>query len=276
MWSQLDSVSQRVASGLAAGSLTTLLTVAWAPSAAAIDTDLRQPGDSTTAELNIQNKHLNGGAPLHDDVVLEGALDIRRYEFGLRLDAIMALGKSVDGIDGTTDTVGFGEVVELKFRGDYLYETGNIQLIPYLETSLYPAYGTTLIDEPWWAGAELWYLMPFEGWEIGASFAGDLGGNHGVQGSVASRQFWQQAPLDVRLWQAVNLGSQEYHEWTSGAKHSGFTDFEVGGELTIPLPYEGAWAGLLAEVHYWPATRDQDALPREVEWIIAFNTTWEF
>ncbi len=234
-----------------------------APTAFALDLDLAV-AERTEVNLGVEvlNKHWSQGTIRHDDVTANVFGKMRWYDIGLKIDGFMALA----GDDQSEPTVNSFETTEVTARLDYLLEIEDLfQFLPFVELSSFPNItGKAPFN---WAGAEIWWLTPIEGIEIGGSAQynlrdnrdDDLDDNHWLF-EVGAREFWQDAPLDLQFWQVVDLASRSYHAATVGSDKQGITTINVGGKATLPLPYEEMWAFLRIEGHWYVSTEDRDAL----------------
>lgn len=225
---------------------------------------LQQGPDDLRVSLELLNTHYDQGVAVHDDVTAHSNVTIRHWDIGLHLDGWMA----VDGNDRRTwgPTVSTGEVTQFTARLDYLIEMeGFFQLLPHFETTLYPdTSGATRYN---WLGADAWYLLPIEGFEIGGSadynLRDDTPGNrntHAWRGSFGAREFFQDAPLDFAAWQMLNLGSASYHRNLTGTDNHSVTTLNLGGRVTLPFPFEDTWTYLQVEGSWWLDGDDRDAL----------------
>jgi hypothetical protein len=243
-----------------------------APAAMALDTDLAIAGrDTVIIGDELMNKHWSEGRVRVDDVSNHAYGDLRFYDVGLHVDGVMALAGDdtpAPGLDND-DKISSFETTEVTLKLDYLLEVENIvQILPYLETTVYPnVNGRTPFN---WIGTEAWFMLPLEGIELGGSAQYNLtdqtdtantsGGHHHWLFTVGAREFWQDAPLDLMLWQTVDLASRSYHRDTVGSDQQGITTVNLGAKATLPLPYEEMWAFLKVEGHWYVTSDDKDAL----------------
>jgi hypothetical protein len=235
-----------------------------ASTASALETELQLgETDNIVAGVELLNKHYTNEAVRHDDVTAHGYANVRWYDIGLTLDGYLA----VDGAISPTTDVDTGETSEVTARLDYLFEITDIaQIIPFFEATAYP--NDTGRGRFHWLGTDGWYMFPWaEGLEFGASAAYNLNDEvetglheHHWIGSVGSRYFWQDAPIDMMAWGLLNLGSRSYHEITSGTDNQGFTTANIGGKITLPLPYDAWWTFLRLEGNWWLDSEDRDSI----------------
>ncbi len=234
-----------------------------APTAVALDHDLAV-AERTEVNVGVEllNKHWSNGVIRHDDVTANGFAKLRWYDIGLKLDGFMALA----GNDQVDPEVSALETTELTARIDYLLEIEDLfQFLPFVEFTTYP--DVTLKAPFHWIGAEVWWLTPLQGVEIGTSAQynlmdereDDLDDNHWVF-DVGSRQFYQDAPLDLQFWQVLEMANRSYHQATIGTDRQGATTLNLGAKATLPLPYEEMWAFLKLEGYWYLDGDDRDAL----------------
>ena len=130
----------------------------------ASDTELRLGPNEIVWGTEILNEYVDQGALRHDDVPARGYFRGRYANIGLELDAIVGLGE-----DQRTDIEPF-EIVELNGRIDYLITLPDVaQIFPYLETETFPNWSRP--HDAVWLGVNGWYLLPYEGIEIGGNIA---------------------------------------------------------------------------------------------------------
>jgi hypothetical protein len=233
-----------------------------ASKAAAMETELQQGPDEVVAGGELLNIHYSHLVNRHDDVTGHGFVNLRKWDVGLHLDAYMA----VDGKDNENPEVGTFETTEITGRVDYLMEIPDyVQVLPFVEVTAFP--NVTGKAPFYLLGIESWYMLPWEGIEIGGSAAYNLqdetdppGQEHHWIGAVGAREFFQDAPLDLAFWQVVNLGSRSYHEITSGTDKQGFTTLNLGAKATLPLPWEDMWTFLRLEGNWWINGDDRDSV----------------
>lgn len=224
-------------------------------SSAAVETRLRLGPSELGADAGIVSKYVDEGATRIDTATGFASGTARWLNIGLSADAFIALD------DSTRSNIDAGEIAEIAARVDYLYEFPElVQIIPYFEASVYPAHGRG--DEPYWLGVDAWYLLPWEGFEVGGGLAYDLGDDAGLRGALAARQFIQPDYVDLAFYQALRFGSRSYREHLIGLRRSGFTVFEIGASAGIPLPLEDSYLSLFAEGHYWLDSRSRDVVHR--------------
>lgn len=238
------------------------------------------------ASAELLNKHWSPSASqvLHHDATGHGSFSMRWFDVGVHLDGYMVL----DGDSGPRDQVTNDfEITEMTGRLDYLLEVENyIQILPFLEATVYPfQQGTTRFN---WLGAELWYLTPIEGIEVGGSAQYNLADNGtGIYenlddnywlGRFGVRQFWQDAPIDLAAWQMVGVANRAYHRMMTGTDTQGITTVDLGARLTMPLPWEELWASLKVEGIWYADSDDRRALYEagedRAELVFAIGMEW--
>lgn len=243
--------------------LTCLATAAITP-AIALDINLQTGPDSARITTTLENQQWSNGRIIDDQAVgrLSGAF--RWYDVGIRLDGVIAL----DGRPTDTDIHDF-ETTEFTLNIDYLIEIEQLmQIRPFIEVTSYPYIsGSPKFS---WLGLEMWYLTPLEGLETGASIQYNLADSqpgdkaadpdHHVYGEIGVRYFYQEAPLDAVFWNTIGIGNSSYHQVTTGADTQGLTTFNLGGKLTLPLPWEEMWMFGSAENIWYVDSEDREAL----------------
>ncbi len=254
-----------------------------APTLAAMETDLTTATTASEPQFmggfELLNKLYDEHTVIHGDVTGEATLSARIWDIGVRLTGDMA----IDGDHTTPDSIHTFETTRITGRLDYLLEIQDyVQILPFVETKTYPHISG---DAPFnWGGVDVWYLTPIEGVELGGSAAYNLydnsdytGSTNYWVGSVGARELYQDAPIDLLLWQTVDLANRSYHERITGVDKQGITTINLGGKLTLPLPWEEAWATLDLEGHWWVLSDDKDALqlagkdPGEIVFGIGFE-----
>ncbi|MBA3684374.1 MAG: hypothetical protein H0W72_03950 [Planctomycetes bacterium] len=250
-----------------------------APTLAAMEMDLATGPQDLRASFELLNKLYDEHRVVHPDATGEVTLIGRYWDIGIRLTGDVA----IDGDHTTPDSTHTFETVRITGRIDYLIEIQDyVQIIPFVESKTYPHItGAAPFN---WAGADVWYLTPIEGIELGGSAAYNLFDNTDYQGhdnhwigTIGVRELYQDAPIDFIAWQTVDLASRSYHEIISGADTQGITTLNIGGQLTLPLPWEETWATLMVEGHWWLGSDDKDALelagtdPGEIVFGIGFE-----
>jgi hypothetical protein len=205
---------------------------------------------------------------------------------GAQVDGYFAVGEDRRS---PTRTVEPGEMTELNAKVDYLYDVHDpnthlpfIQVIPHYEYVTYPNVSPAqnyLKDHESWLGSELWYATPLDGIELGGDVDWDLNHHaHMFRSALGVREFYQDVPFDLRGWQLVNLGNKDYTRYLFGGDSSGVTTIDIGGRLTLPLPWEESWYYVQGQAVYWADSKDRKVLRTEGqdagEFIIAVGMEW--
>jgi len=224
--------------------LTCLATVAALTPALALDTELQLGPDEMRINLTLENQQWSNGAMIHDGAVGRTSMDVRWYDVGIHLDGVLVL----DGQSSSTITD--FETTEITAKIDYLFEIIDIaQIIPWVEVSSYP-YDTGSFRYIW-AGLDFWYLTPLQGLEAGASLQYNLAdatpkskrayGEHHVVSTVGARYLYQAAPLDTMAFGLIDIASRSYALHNTGVSNQGLYTFRLGGQVTLPMPWEELW-----------------------------------
>ncbi|HEX3134801.1 MAG TPA: hypothetical protein VHX44_14640 [Planctomycetota bacterium] len=242
--------------------------------AAAVETELQLPNKadelsfSTGAEL--VNKHYDQGVIRNDNATLIGHVDARWFDIGLHGDWYLA----ADG-DNSRD-INAGETTQINLGVDYLFELQDVfQIIPHFQFITYP----NQVDQPWkddqqWVGVDSWYILPWPNIEVGSGFdynpfynstedaykGGGWLSDHALRAGVASRQFIQNAPLDLAFYEVLNFGNAEYKRFLNGSGETGFTTFDLGLRYITPFFLDQLWMTASVEAHFWLENDDRQAL----------------
>ena len=212
----------------------------------ALESELQLGPQDARLSAGLLDKHLVEGALRSDDVALGGLARGRYENIGLGIRSVLAIG------DDDQRDVDHGDLLEVDLWADYLITIPDYaQIIPRYRTSFFPYDDDA--DEPHWLGVDGWYLLPYEGLEVGASIEADLVGDWGWLGEIGARQLVQDVDtsLDLRFWQLIGIASADFHEQTTGAASGGFTTLELGAQASAPLPWEATWVHLRLETHWW-------------------------
>jgi hypothetical protein len=237
-------------------------------SAAAVETELQKGADDFVFSAELQNKDYDQGRVRNDNV---GAT-ARYWDFGLHVGGAIAVGDD----NSQTDKVATGEITSAKIGLDYLIEMkGLFQIIPHFTWINYPNQADVPYkDNQTYLGVDGWYLLPWEGLEIGGGFdynpfynatvdktrgGGGLN-DHGLRGAFGARQFWQHAPLDLMFYQLLNFGNGTYKNFLVGEKETGFTTLDLGVKYTAPFYLNEFWVVSRFEVHVWVEGDDRARL----------------
>lgn len=223
--------------------LSCLATAAIAP-ALALDTELRLGPDEARLNATLENQHWSNGRIIHDASVGRLAADFRFYDVGVHIDGVLAL----DG--SSSQAITDFETTEITFKVDYLFEVIDIcQIIPWVEISSYPF--DTGSPRYIWGGVDFWYLTPLQGLEAGASLQYNIADaapnykraspEHHVVGTFGTRYLYQAVPLDTMAFALFDLTSRSYSNFNAGVSNQGLYTFRLGGQMTLPLPWEETW-----------------------------------
>jgi hypothetical protein len=236
----------------------------------AVDTDLQLGPNDFSLGAELVNKHYDQGVIRNDNATVVGHLDARFWDIGLHGDWYLA----ANG-DKARD-VKAGETTQINLGVDYLFEMQDVfQIIPHYEFITYP----NLVNQPWkddqhWLGVDGWYMLPWPGIEVGASFdynpfydanddaykGGGWLNNHALRSAVAARQFYQNAPLDIAFYEVLNFGNGEYKQFLNGSDETGFTTFDLGVRYVAPFFLDQLWMTARLEAHFWLENDDRQAL----------------
>ena len=199
------------------------------------------------------SQYVDNGAVRINDISAEVEARARIANIGFAAHAWLAIG------DDEGRGIEAAEMAEFNLTLDYIWEMEDtFQLIPFFNLEGFPAFSGA--DEAGWIGVDFWYLLPFEGLEIGARAETDVFSDYGTHLSLSARQMVQYSPMDFLIWQTLHYGDEDYHRFTSGAASSGLTTFELGAEITTPLPWEASWLQASLVGYWWLDSEDQDAV----------------
>ena len=250
-------------SGLASLTLSAL-----APLAAIDVTPVYGP-DDVRVGMEALSKQLYDGKLLLDDAVARVYGSARYYGVGFSADGYLALGS-----DDTTQgrDVNPLESTQVNARLDYLFEYTDEQEVPIFQI-IPKLTWTTMPNQPssWnddyknnllWLGAEAWYMLPWEGLEVGGSFEVNTpDGFNYVRGAIGAREFFQQySPFDLFFWQTLNFSDGQYNKIQSGSDEAGLTFLDIGGKITYPMPFQQTWMYVKADIQMWVNGDSRDRL----------------
>lgn len=259
--------------------LTTCALGMLASGVSAVEPRLRLGPHEATAEVGIVSKHVDNGVTRIDEPSGYASLSARVFNIGLSADAFVALAD-----DGGPDIQG-GEVGHIRARVDYLIEIpGVLQIMPHYETSTFPATGKsftgqgnqrrvaiesinpfnrrTRVANPHYVGVDAWYLLPWEGMEVGGGISYDIAEKVGWKAAVGARQFIQIGTLDLAFYELVNFSDSDHRDWTIGVQRSGISTAEAGVTATLPLPFEYLYVSFHLSGHYWLDSTSRRAMDR--------------
>lgn len=241
-------------------------------SAAAVETEQQKGPDDFVFSAELQNKDYDQGAVRNDNVIARIGATARYWDVGLHVDAAVAVGDDKN----LPDSVSTGEVTSARVTLDYLIEMkGLFQILPHFTWINYPNQADVPYkDNQSYLGVDGWYLLPWEGLEVGASFdynpfynatvdksrgGGGLN-DHGLRGAIAARQFWQHAPVDLAFYEVLNFGNSTYKNFLIGERETGFTTLDLGVKYTSPFYLKEFWVVTRFEVHIWVEGDDRNRL----------------
>ncbi|MBA2480302.1 MAG: hypothetical protein H0V44_06550 [Planctomycetes bacterium] len=240
------------------------------------------------------SKHIDHGIIRNDDATARlsasgrwGFIDTpgARQGLGAHLNAFFAIGEDQRQNPPTSPF----ECTELDFKVDYLYEALDnsdiplFQIIPHYEFITYPNVNEQqnyLKFRQSWLGIDAWYMLPWEGIEVGGGTDWNLNSDaHMFRAAAGAREFYQDAPFDLAMWQLINFGNRAYKTYFAGDnRKSGFTTLDVGGKVTLPLPWNEFWTYVQAQAIYWVDSQDRKVLHAAGidvgEFIIGIGVEW--
>lgn len=240
----------------------------------ALETELVLPKDSFHAGAALESQQVEDGAVRHDGLVVHPTLALRLFDVGVKFEGWTAL--EAENLPDETMT---GEVTELRWRIDYLIDVADwLQVLPFYQVSTYPEHNPRYLTEPHWLGVDTWFLLPWQGWEIGGSIKGDLSKEHRWTAALGAREFFQDKTngLDLALWQIVNYGDSDQHQFLTGIDDEGFTTLQVGGRLTVPTPLEMTWVFIQIETWWWLDSQEREQLDQSWEWVVSLGARFDF
>lgn len=242
---------------------TLLLAVSTAP---ALDAELRLPVQENVLQAALFSRLVEHGGVRSDDATLMILGRTRWFGLGVEASGHFAIGDDkARGLDA-------GETIRASARLDYVYELPDLlQLIPSVEYVSYPAWSA---DDAIWVTVDGWFLLPVEGVEVGASLALDAADNYGWYAAVGARQMVQIAPLDLLVWETIEVGDRDFHEFSSGARTQGLASMQLGARATFPLPWEEMWATASAQGDFWLTRRDRRAVEDSATFTVGIGVEW--
>ncbi len=233
-----------------------------------VEQNLQLGPDYLTLRGGFLSQQIDKGGARSTEPVIYALAGGRFNNFGLTGEGWIAMA------DDDDRAVEAGDNTEIRLRLDYLFEKEEFfQVIPHLEMSMYPSLPSS-VEEPTWFGFDVWYLLPWEGLEVGGSIDFDVNDEYGMYGSIGLREFYQNSPFDLFAWQVINFGDGDFHSAWTGHDDPGLTTLELGVELTLPLPWEKTWINLSGEYHYWIMDDDRDHLPDDSYFVFGLTVVW--
>jgi hypothetical protein len=253
-----------------------------------IDPEQQFAPDDLAFKAELMSKEVDQGRVRHDDATAH-VTALGRTLFGLdtpgsrqgvgaQLDAYVAVGEDQTHVPATMP----GEVVQFNGKLTYFYEALDegdrpvIQLIPTYEYITYPKDAVRdnyLKFRQNWIGGDAWWCPWFlpEGIEVGGGTYWNMNKHARMfKAAAGAREFYQDAPFDLSGWQLLNFGNEEFKRYfagpglpppdPSGVAHAGLTTLDLGGRITLPLPWDEQWTYVQADWQYWPNRKDRDLL----------------
>jgi hypothetical protein len=282
----------------------TLLVVAAGTAGAAtsnIDPELQLVPDDLVLRGEVLSKLIDQGRTRVDDATAHFGGDGRlgwegagsKQGIGAHVNSYFALGED----QSQNPKVAPGECVELEGKIDYIYEAmdeGDVpffQIIPHYEFITYPNAAIRQNYLKWrqsWVGADFWWCTPLDGVEVGGGADWTLAGEPRLfRGAFGAREFYQDAPFDLATWQLLNGGNKAFKHFFGGdgtqppitdVEKGGFTTLDVGGKVTLPLPWSEFWTYTQADWIYWVDSKDRQNLQKRGEdvgsFVIAVGVEW--
>lgn len=283
-----------------------LLTIATRASAEVSNVDPLQVRGPDDADLNadLESSLVDQGRVRDNDVVLHAGAEGRtlfgittpgtRQGLGAQVDTWFAVGEDQQA----TPKLDPAELVMFEGKVNYLYEALDekdvpvYEIIPQYEFVTYPPANTKQNGLKWaehWVGSDAWWMTPIEGVELGGGAYWDPRAEaHMFKGSAGLREFYQDAPFDCEGWQLLNFGNQSFHRYFAGTglpppnnpgvTSTGLTTINLGGRITLPLPWEEFWTYGQADWVYWLQKRDRSFLHQTGQnvgdFVISIGAEW--
>jgi hypothetical protein len=243
-------------------------------SAAAMETDLQLGPDYLRIGADLANKHYDQGVIRNENVTAIGRLDARKWDIGVHAEWFLAANSD----DSQPQDVSAGETTQINLGVDYLFEMQDVfQIIPHYNFTAYPNWtDAPYKDDQHWIGVDAWYLLPWQGFEVGfnvdynAFYNGRVDAYHGYGGlddhafrtAIAARQIFNDAPLDITFYEVLNMGNGAYKNFLIGSDgdDSGFTTLDLGLRYVAPFHLDEFWVVSRLEAHFWLENDDREAL----------------
>jgi len=283
----------------------TLLVIAAGQAGAAvsnIDPEQQRVPDDFALRAEVLSKLIDQGHTRSDDATAHLGGDGRlgwevpgsRQGIGLHLNGYFALGED----QSQNPKVAPGECIEIEGKLDYVYEAldeGDLplfQIIPHYEFITYPNAAIRQNYLKWrqnYVGAEFWWMTPLEGVELGGSADWTLANSPRLfKGAFGTREFYQDAPFDLATWQLINFGNRNFKHYFAGnaqpppapndVERGGFTTLDIGGKITLPLPWSTFWTYTQADWIYWVDSKDRKLMQARGEdvgsFVIGIGVEW--
>jgi hypothetical protein len=253
--------------------------LALAAGAAALDNDqVNHPfisgGDQyppyIEADVALKSKLLDLGLAVHDDVVLGASVQGRVMGIGGKLDLDFAIGQAPDVSrpgERTTPLETLRESITLdwaiEIRDPRNAKAPLVQIIPRFRHVSYPNQKDNVLKNYQnYLGVEAWYMLPWEGVEVGASVERGLAKDHfaAYHWEFGAREFLQTSSADFAFWQKIDAGNKAYREAVVNGDGSGLNTLDLGTKATLPLPWKEWYSFVSFEISYWLGKDDRDQL----------------
>lgn len=222
----------------------------------------------------IESKVMDDCRVIQDDAAVGITGTFRAYGFGVTLDTDWALGQAPD-LSRPGKTTNPGELLRTALTLDWAVEIRDprnakvplLQIIPHFTMVTYPnqvdiytpTYDNYLKDKQRWLGADVWWMTPKEGFEVGAGFEQNISTSwRAFRGGVGAREFFQPAGIDFSFWQILGFGDSEYRMAIGGKDKSGFDAFQVGSRATLPFFLKDLYSFVELDISYWADQKIRD------------------
>ena len=210
-----------------------------------------------------------------DKTTLHTAASVRFLNLGVNADAYTAL----DNDDQTG--VEALEIDEFRLRFDYLIDVADMDvltIIPFFETSFYPAKGDARTyngvtadptlrkddweEEPYWVGADAWYKLPTPVWKLEPALPEMLVVPPALKARSLPVSLSRWAPLILPPIKKSILPMAITATTSSALIALSLTNAELGLTVTIPVPVEECMSAYGAG-HLWLDSKSRDVVARD-------------
>lgn len=228
-------------------------------------------------QSGFESKVLDDSRVVHDDTALKAKGVMRAYGFGLGLDTDWAIGEAQD--PSRPRKTNPGELVRLAVNVDWALEIRDpknpkiplLQVIPHFTFITYPSQGyvygpdnqSYLKRSQRWLGADLWWMTPADGVEVGGGLEQNMSSQwRATRAWLGARQFTQTNAIDLAFWQTVGFGDSEYRWVTIGKDRTGVNAADIGGRATMPFSSlaKGLFSFVEMDISYWLQKSARDSL----------------
>lgn len=225
----------------------------------------------------FESKVIDDGRDVHDDAALNAKGKFRAYGFGLGLDTDWALGEAQD--PSRARKTNPGEMVRFEATVDWALEVRDpknpkvplLQVIPHFNYITYPSQGyvygpdnnSYLKRSQRWLGADVWWMTPADGVELGGSVEQNLSSQwRATRAWLGAREFTQTNAIDLSFWQTLGFGDSEYRWVTVGKDRTGVDAADIGGRATMPFSSlaKGLFSFVQLDISYWLQKSVRDTL----------------